>query len=56
MKSKLILLAGAISAGRADFLTSLMARHEQAAWMLRSHLETEVEETSLHQPLKIQKP
>lgn len=33
-------------AGTADFLTGLMARHEKAAWMLRSQLETEEEETS----------
>jgi starvation-inducible DNA-binding protein len=33
-------------AGTADFLTGLMERHEKAAWMLRSQLETEEEETS----------
>ena len=32
--------------GTADFLTGLMERHEKAAWMLRSQLETEEEETS----------
>lgn len=30
--------------GTADFLTGLMERHEKAAWMLRSQLETEQEE------------
>ena len=33
-------------AGTADFLTGLMEQHEKAAWMLRSQLETEEEETS----------
>jgi starvation-inducible DNA-binding protein len=33
-------------AGTADFLTGLMERHEKAAWMLRSQLETEEEEAS----------
>ena len=33
-------------AGTADFLTGLMERHEKAAWMLRSQLETEEEETA----------
>jgi len=32
--------------GTADFLTGLMAKHEKAAWMLRSQLETEEEESS----------
>jgi starvation-inducible DNA-binding protein len=32
--------------GTADFLTSLMERHEKAAWMLRAQLETEDEEAS----------
>ena len=32
--------------GTADFLTGLMERHEKTAWMLRSQLETEEEETS----------
>ncbi len=32
--------------GTADFLTGLMEQHEKAAWMLRSQLETEEEETS----------
>jgi len=30
-------------AGTADFLTGLMERHEKAAWMLRSQLDTEEE-------------
>ena len=33
-------------AGTADFLTGLMERHEKAAWMIRSQLETEEEESS----------
>lgn len=33
-------------AGTADFLTGLMERHEKAAWMLRSQLETEEAEVS----------
>ncbi len=33
-------------AGTTDFLTGLMERHEKAAWMLRSQLETEEAETS----------
>ena len=33
-------------AGTADFLTGLMERHEKTAWMLRSQLETEEEETT----------
>ena len=33
-------------AGTADFLTGLMERHEKIAWMLRSSLETEEEESS----------
>ena len=33
-------------AGTADFLTGLMEKHEKAAWMLRSQLETEEAETS----------
>jgi starvation-inducible DNA-binding protein len=33
-------------AGTADFLTGLMEQHEKTAWMLRSQLETEEEETS----------
>lgn len=33
-------------AGTADFLTGLMEKHEKAAWMLRSQLETEEEEAS----------
>jgi starvation-inducible DNA-binding protein len=32
--------------GTADFLTGLMERHEKTAWMLRSQLETEEEETT----------
>jgi starvation-inducible DNA-binding protein len=33
-------------AGTADFLTGLMERHEKAAWMLRSQLETEEAEAT----------
>jgi starvation-inducible DNA-binding protein len=33
-------------AGTADFLTGLMGRHEKIAWMLRSQMETEEEESS----------
>jgi starvation-inducible DNA-binding protein len=33
-------------AGTADFLTGLMEKHEKAAWMLRSQLETEEAEAS----------
>jgi starvation-inducible DNA-binding protein len=33
-------------AGTADFLTGLMEKHEKAAWMLRSQLETEEAEVS----------
>jgi starvation-inducible DNA-binding protein len=32
--------------GTADFLTGLMRQHEKAAWLLRSHLETEEQETT----------
>jgi starvation-inducible DNA-binding protein len=32
--------------GTADFLTGLMRQHEKAGWMLRSHLETEEQETT----------
>jgi len=32
-------------AGTADFLTGLMEKHEKTAWMIRSQLETEEEET-----------
>ena len=41
-------------AGTADFLTGLMEKHEKAAWMLRAQLETEEQESSQYQPLKIQ--
>jgi starvation-inducible DNA-binding protein len=39
-------------AGTADFLTGLMEQHEKAAWMLRSQLESEEEETTQDQPFE----
>lgn len=32
--------------GTANFLTGLLKQHEKAAWMLRSHLETEEDEAA----------
>ncbi len=40
-----------LDAGTADCLTGLMARHEKTAWMLRSQLETEEEESNQHDPV-----